>query len=263
MRRSRGNEIRREIRISYEVFLHAARYTFLEMRLLSCVLPGSCSGQVGRCQSKGVTNAHVDRLAFSLTATLCCGAFPRVPAARLWLDVLGSCLPHGDEHPTLSEVRSISTGASRTYLGAVNGTRALLGIVLDGAQVRAYVCDGTPSRLARLAEWFDGPVKSNKVQESSQDQQVQLSALLTEQRASGTLRLASGRVYPFSLPQVPATARVGVFEGTATISGQRYHAGWLRLAGGDQHGAATYFPSSPIRGQIVIARLSAFPSSPI
>ena len=49
--------------------------------------------------------------------------------------------------PQLRDVRSISTGTTRTYLGAVSGTRALLGIVLDGAQVRAYVCDGTPSRV--------------------------------------------------------------------------------------------------------------------
>src|SRR5215469_2643116 len=120
-------------------------------------------------------------------------------------------------------------------------------------KVRAYVCDGTPSRLAQLSEWFAGQMKGDHVQESSQDQQAQLTAQLTDERAAGALRLASGRVYPFSLPQVPATAQVGVFEGTATISGQRYHAGWLLLPGGDQRGAATYYPSSPIRGQLVIA----------
>lgn len=162
--------------------------------------------------------------------------------------------------PQLRDIRSISTGTTRTYLGAVSGTRALLGIVLDGAQVRAYVCDGTPSRLATLAEWFAGQVKGGKVQASSQDQQVQLTAQFTGQRASGTLRLASGRVYSFGIPQVPATAQVGVFEGTALIAGQRYHGGWLLLLGLDQRGAATYFPASPIRGGIVIALLPAYPT---
>ena len=57
------------------------------------------------------------------------------------------------------------------------------------------------------------------MQASSQDQQVQLTAQFTGQRASGTLRLASGRVYSFGIPQVPATAQVGVFEGTALIAG--------------------------------------------
>ena len=161
---------------------------------------------------------------------------------------------------TLSQVRSISTGVTRTYLGAVNGTGALLGIVLDGTQVRAYVCDGTPNRLAQLSEWFNGQVKSGRMQASSLDQQAQLTARLTGQRATGTLRLASGRVYSFSIPPVPVTAQVGVFEGTALIAGQRYHAGWLLLPGGDQRGAATYFPQGPTRGSIVIGRLSAYPS---
>ena len=165
--------------------------------------------------------------------------------------------------PQLRDVRPVSTSATRTYLGAVNGTRALLGIVLNGTQVRAYVCDGTPSRLAILAEWFTGQVKGSSVQASSQDQQAQLTAQLTDQSASGTLRLASGRVYSFSIPQVPATGQVGIFEGTALIAGQRYHAGWLRLAGGDQRGAATYSPAGSVRGQIVIARLSEYPSGPI
>jgi hypothetical protein len=66
-----------------------------------------------------------------------------------------------------------------------------------------------------------------------------------------------------SAPQVPTTAQVGVFEGTALIAGQRYHAGWLLLPGGDQRGAATYYPSSPVRGGIVIALLPEYPSSPI
>ena len=166
--------------------------------------------------------------------------------------------PTASSTPTLSEVRSVSTGATRTYLGSVDRTGALLGIVLDGVQVRAYVCDGTPSRLAQLAEWFDGQVKGGRVQESLPDQQAQLTAQFTGQRASGTLRLASGRVYPFSISQVPATAQVGVFEGTALIAGQRYHAGWLLLPDGEQRGAATYFPQGPTRGNIVIGLLPAY-----
>lgn len=70
----------------------------------------------------------------------------------------------------MSDVRCVSTSATRTYLGAVRGTQALLGIVLDGARVRAYVCDGTPSRLATLAEWFVGQVRGGRVQASSQAQ---------------------------------------------------------------------------------------------
>jgi hypothetical protein len=101
------------------------------------------------------------------------------------------------------------------------------------------------------------------VQASSLDQQAQLTAQPTVQSSSGTLTLASGRTYAFSILQVPTTAQVGVFEGTVLIAGQRYHAGWLRLAGGDQRGAAPYFPTGPIHGGIVIALLPTFPAGPV
>lgn len=174
-----------------------------------------------------------------------------------------SISPTGSSTPTLSAVRAVSTDATTTYLGAVNGTQALLGLVLDGSKVRAYVCDGTPSSLATLAEWFAGQVKGSEVQASSQDQQAQFTAQLTRQSASGTLRLASGRVYAFSIPQVSATAQVGVFEGTALIVGKRYHAGWLVLPDGNQRGAASFYPQGPVRGGLVIALLPAFPQGPI
>ena len=148
-------------------------------------------------------------------------------------------------------------------MGAVSGRRAILAIVIDGTQVRAYVRDGTPSRLATLAEWFAGQVKGGSVQASSQDQQAQLSAQINSQSASGTLRLTSGHDYSFSIPQVSITAHVGVFEGTALISGQRYHAGWLLLPGGDQRGAATFFPVGPVRGSIVISLLPEYPAVPV
>jgi hypothetical protein len=134
-------------------------------------------------------------------------------------------LPTATNTPALSNVRPVSTPATRAYLGAIKGAQALLGIVLNGTWMRAYVCDGTPSYLATLAEWFSGQVKDGKVQFSSQDQQAQLTPQFSSQSANATLRLASGRVYPFSIPQVGATAQVGVFEGTALIAGQRYHAG--------------------------------------
>jgi hypothetical protein len=163
---------------------------------------------------------------------------------------------------TLSDIRAVSTAATKTYLGAVSGTRSLIGIVLDGTQARAYVCDGTPSRLARLSEWFAGQVRGGRVQANSPDQ-AQLTVQLTSRSASGALTLPTGRIYPFTIPQVPTTTQVGVFEGTTLIAGQRYHAGWLVLPGGDQRGAASYYPSSPVRGEILIARLPAYPSSPI
>jgi hypothetical protein len=217
---------------------------------------------VGRCKSKGVTDARVVRCVFSFAAAPVRAAFPGVAACRLWLSVLSSHLAEGDEHPHAERYPSRLDPHHQDVPGSGQRDQALIGIVLDGARVRAYVCDGTPNRLATLAEWFAGQVLSGRVEASSQDQ-AHLSAQLGQQSASGTLTEASGRVYAFTIPQVSTTARVGVFEGTALIGGQRYHAGWLMLPGGDQRGAASYFPASPIRGQIVIALLPEFPASPI
>lgn len=164
--------------------------------------------------------------------------------------------------PTLRDLHAVSTAGTRTYLGAVSGTQILLGLVLSGTQVRAYACDGTPSRLATVAEWLTGQVNNGNVEATSQDQ-ARLFARLGPQSASGRLTEASGRVYAFTIPQVPTTARVGVFEGVALLGGKPYHAGWLLLPDGEQRGAASYYPIGPTRGQIVIGLVPEFPSSPI
>lgn len=162
--------------------------------------------------------------------------------------------------PTVSDIRVVSTAATKTYLGVVSGTTALIGIVLNGAQARAYVCDGTPSRFATLSEWFAGQVRSGTLAESLQDQ-AHLTAEIRQQSASGTLTLASGRAFTFMIPLVANTHQVGIFEGTDLIHGERYHAGWIVLPNGDQRGAATY-PTGSVRG-IVIALLPAFPTGPV
>ena len=164
--------------------------------------------------------------------------------------------------PTLRDLHAVSTSGTRRYLGAVSGTPILLGLVLSGTQVRAYACDGMPIRRATVAEWLTGQVSNGNVEASSQDQ-ARLSAQLGPQSASGTLAEAAGRVYAFTIPLVATTARVGVFEGVALLGGKRYHVGWLLLPDGEERGAASYYSSGPVRGQIVIALAPAYPSGPI
>ena len=41
-------------------------------------------------------------------------------------------------------------------VGRVDGTRAFLGVSLDGKRLRAYVCDGTAKRKATILQWFNG-----------------------------------------------------------------------------------------------------------
>jgi hypothetical protein len=164
--------------------------------------------------------------------------------------------------PRISTIRSLSTPASITYLGAIPGTQALIGLVVNGTEARAYVCDGTPTRLATLVDWFTGQWQRGTLAATGPDG-LALQVQGIAQSASGRLTLTSGRVYAFSLPKVAATAEVGVFEATVLIDGKGYHAGWLLLPGGEQRGAALYYPTGPIRGQAMIALLEAYPTGPV
>jgi hypothetical protein len=149
-------------------------------------------------------------------------------------------------HPRLSNIRSLSTPGTTTYLGTVPGTQAFIGLVMSGQAVRAYACDGTPTRLATLADWFTGQVQRGTLAATSQDG-VQLQVQVTAQEALGTLTLADGRTLPFTAPVVADTSRAGVYEGTALLNGQSAQAGWVVLQSLDQRGAA-FYPSSPIKG---------------
>ena len=79
-------------------------------------------------KSKGVNDESAMDVDCPLTAALRRAAGSRVPAGRLWLDFLGSRLPTASSTPTLSDVRAVSTGATRTYLErseCVNMPRAI------------------------------------------------------------------------------------------------------------------------------------------
>jgi len=137
--------------------------------------------------------------------------------------------------PQLSTIRSLSTPGTTTYLGTVPGTQAFLGIVLTGQEARAYVCDGTPTRLGTLGDWFRGQVHNGTLDATNQGG-VHLHAQITVQEARGTLTLADGHTLPFTAPFVSDISQAGVYEGTALLNGQSYHAGWVVLPDGEQRG---------------------------
>jgi hypothetical protein len=147
--------------------------------------------------------------------------------------------------PTLTTIRSLSTPGTTTYLGTVPGTQAFIGLVQSGQEVRAYVCDGTPTRLATLDDWFTGQVQNGTLAASSQSG-VHLRVQVTRAEALGTVTLAYGRGLAFTAPFVSDTSQAGVYEGTALLNGQSAHAGWVVLQSLDQRGAA-FFPTGPIK----------------
>lgn len=169
--------------------------------------------------------------------------------------------PAPPRSPALSGLHAVSAGAARTYLGTVTGAPALIGIVLERGQARAYVCDGTQQRVGTLADWFAGPVRHDQLTAVSSQHHIRLTARLTGQDATGTLALADGRILRFAIAVAPAgDQRAGIFAGTARWHGRTYRAGWIILPDHQQRGAA-YYPSSPARGQVNAT--SQYPTNPI
>jgi hypothetical protein len=137
-----------------------------------------------------------------------------------------------------------------TYLGAIAGTEALIGITVHGMRARAYMCDGMPGRAVTLADWFTGPVRRGTLYAVSSQHRVRLAARLGDLTATGTITLADGRVYEFTAPLAAPGGRAGVFERTGRILGLPFSAGRIVLPGGSQRGAAEY-PVGPVRGHSI------------
>ena len=142
--------------------------------------------------------------------------------------------------PSLPEgaIQSLVVPGSTTYLGAIPGTQAFVGLVRNGSQARAYVCDGKPGQHLSLSDWFSGQVSNGALGAKSLSGD-QLNAQFGTQNATGTLTLANGKVLKFTLPVVTDTAQAGIFEGTESVQGQLKHVGWLLLPNGDQRGFAS------------------------
>ena len=156
--------------------------------------------------------------------------------------------------------RQVSSPAARTYLGAVGGTRALIGLVVDGARARAYLCDGTRGRIGTLSEWFAGPVRGGTFAAVSPQHRVRLDARLTGPAAAGTVTLADGRASGFAVPLVAYTRLIGVFQGAARARGRSYPAGWIILPDRETRGAINY-RADPASASIIV--IGIFPPGPI
>jgi hypothetical protein len=112
-----------------------------------------------------------------------------------------------------------------TYVGAVRGTHALVGIATVKGRARAYVCDSK-----RVASWFDGKVKGGSVVLTSGSHR-RFTVTLHRNTATGTVILADGRSHPFRASL--ATGRAGLYRGAA----HGYVVGWILQTNKVQRGA--------------------------
>ena len=112
-----------------------------------------------------------------------------------------------------------------TYVGAVRGTHALVGIAIADGRVRAYVCDSN-----HVAVWFSGDVTGGSVALMSGGRR-RLTATLDRTTATGTVTLADGRSHTFRASL--ATGHAGLYRGAA----HGYLVGWILLNNRVQRGA--------------------------
>ena len=78
---------------------------------------------------------------------------------------------------------------TRSYLGAVPGTSALIAIVNQGTRARGDLCDGTPGRAVTLADWFTGPARGGTLHAVSSQHHFRLIARLGGHAVTGTITL--------------------------------------------------------------------------
>jgi hypothetical protein len=101
--------------------------------------------------------------------------------------------------------RGGSGSVQGTFLGYVEDSAALIGLVADGEWVRAYACDST-----NIASWFSGREHDNTLDVRSAG--LRLQATLTAAGAEGTLTLEDGSAHGFRLQPSPAATRACVGE---------------------------------------------------
>jgi hypothetical protein len=134
-----------------------------------------------------------------------------------------------------------------SFVGELEGTSALIGLVTDGDRVRAYACDGKD-----IARWFTGSVKNGEL--DLREGGLRLQATLTADGATGTLTLADSSSRTFRLEAVRGDA--GLYQGEATHEGVRYLGRWVVAEGGAQTGKlSTSEGATTVNG--VLSRTSA------
>lgn len=127
---------------------------------------------------------------------------------------LSGAVPH-------AAAAAAATGGS--YVGPVDGSNAFIGIVSNGNNLLAYVCDGDQSG-ATAADWFRGATDGSYVDMTTANG-AHLVATIGANGADGFFTDATGVSYSFHADVAGAGA--GLFRATANIDGTQFVDGWV------------------------------------
>lgn len=165
----------------------------------------------------------------------------RAPLAALFAvlaaALVAACASPGATPPAATTAQAPTPPAAetvRTFVGTLEGTDALLGVVVDGRRALAYVCDGVPGvpvgTTPTTQAWFNGASDGRAVDVSTPDGRLVLQ--LTDTAMTGTLS-TGGREVAVTGSAVSGDA--GLYRGESE-SGPRSLAGWIVAADGSQRG---------------------------
>jgi hypothetical protein len=117
------------------------------------------------------------------------------------------------------------------FTGPVTGSDAFIGLVVNGANVMAYVCD---SRT--VSEWFSGQLQAGQLELLSRGG-ARLSGTVTGNSVIGSFTAADSA--PLAYVAQTAVLPAGLYRAEAEAGGDKYVGGWIVLADGRQQGLIT------------------------
>jgi hypothetical protein len=120
------------------------------------------------------------------------------------------------------------------FVGRVAGSEAFIAVVVEGRQVLAYVCDGTPDTSAMLWGWFDGELAEGRAELVSTNGHA-LGLELGAGAPQGELLTRAGERLAFTTEA--AVGAAGLVRQQGLEEGEPVLAGWVVLTDGQQRGA--------------------------
>lgn len=132
---------------------------------------------------------------------------------------------------------SAAAATSGIFVGRVQDSNALIGLVTNGDRVVAYVCDNVE------ADWFRGQVVDGRAVLTAAGG-AQLTIDVSAATPSGTLHLQDGRGLSFTTEVADGMA--GLYRAEATVGGAPLVGGWIVLSDGDGRGTDVH-PLQTIR----------------
>ncbi len=150
--------------------------------------------------------------------------------------VLGGCSTAPDARPVPAASAATSTGSTDAgSVGRLTGGSfdGLVGVVSNGTDVVAYVCDGDTGAGERFAGTLDAAGRAELRSEGGA-----VLALTVAGTGAGGSFIPAGQTTPIAFTTTAATGDAGVYLADGETDGVRWGAGWVVLADGTQEGAA-------------------------